>query len=108
MQRPSFSPTTRQSAMKSTEATRSSASSAKVPMPGLHELLFVAFDDQVKPFQFVRRKPKVPCQCNRCQPVLGRAVAPVDVHVGWHAWLMAVPVKPVGPFPENGRHILCR
>jgi hypothetical protein len=45
MTRPSFNATTKESPVKSTLATRSSAAKAKIPIPGLQQISAVLLDE---------------------------------------------------------------
>src|SRR5271157_750931 len=58
MVRPSRRATLRESLVIFTSATRSSAVSAKMPMPGLQEFRFVFGDQFLNPPQFLGRKPR--------------------------------------------------
>src|SRR5271157_201331 len=81
MVRPSRRATLRESLVIFTSATRSSAVSAKMPMPGLQEFRFMFGDQFLNPPQFLGRKPKVPCEPERLQPEFRREIVPVDTDV---------------------------
>src|SRR5271157_3725032 len=99
MVRPSRRATLRESLVNFTSATRSSAVSAKMPMPGLQEFRFMFGDQFLNPPQFLGRKPKVPCEPERLQPEFGREIIPVDMDVRRLMRLVAVEIKAIRTGP---------
>jgi hypothetical protein len=87
-----------------TSATRSSAASAKMPMPGLQKFLLMLRYQSTNSPQFLWRKPSVPGERNRLHPEFAREIVPVDVNVGWLLRLVAVKVKAVRAGSQYSRH----
>src|SRR6516225_5395269 len=77
MVRPSRRATLKVSLVNFTSTTRSSAASAKMPMPSLQELLLVLIDQPLNPPQLFGGRTKVARQANGLQPELCRKVVPI-------------------------------
>src|ERR1700677_4363978 len=69
--RPSPSPTLKVSLVTLTWVTRSSALSAKMPMPRLQQCSLMLSHDSLKPPQFLGREPEVVREADGLQPELG-------------------------------------
>jgi len=72
MVRPSLSETQRESAVKSTLETRSSAFNAKMPIPCLYQSGLIGLNYGFYSMKLDRTKSKVQSQCDRLQPELRR------------------------------------
>src|SRR3989442_14016828 len=104
MVRPSRRATLRVSLVNFTSLTRSSAASAKMPMPSLQECRFMFGEQFLKPPQLLRREPEVPCEPDRLQPELGREIVTIDMDVRRLTLLVAVEVKAVRTGSQDSRH----
>jgi len=71
MTRPSIRDTDSASGVKTTPDTRSSAVSAKMPIPGLEELLLVLLNQGFYPTKLDRVKPEISGQRHGPEPELG-------------------------------------
>src|ERR1019366_3808774 len=95
MVRPSPSPTLNVSFVIFTSVTRSSAVSAKMPMPSLQKHRLMLTYQFIKPTQLLGREAEVPRETDRLQPKLCRQIIPIDVDVRWFIGFMAVEVEAV-------------
>ena len=104
MVRPSRRATLRVSLVNFTSATRSSAASAKMPMPSLQECRFMCGDQFLNPPHLPGREPEVPREPDRLQPELGREIVPIDMDMRRLMQFVAVEVKAVRTGPQDSRH----
>jgi hypothetical protein len=104
MLRPSISETQSESEVKLTFETRSSAVSAKIPIPSLQELLLMLFYNCFNPTKFSGVKSKISRQPHGFQPEFCRESVTIHVHVGRLIRLVAVEIDSVGTGPEYRRH----
>src|SRR5207302_8250744 len=104
MVRPSRRPTLKVSFVNFTSVTRSSAVSAKMPMPGLQECRLMLNHQFLKPPQLFGREAEVPRQADRLQPELGRPLVSIDMDMRRLIGFMAVEVEAVRPASQDGRH----
>src|SRR5438105_6379615 len=104
MVRPSRMATLKVSFVNVTSVTRSSAVSAKMPMPGLQECRLMLNHQFLKPSQFLGWEAEVPRQADRLQPELGRRIVPIDMDMRRLIGFMAVEVEAVRPASQDGRH----
>src|SRR5687768_9438897 len=81
MVRPSRKPTLMVSFRNFTSTTRSSAASAKMPMPSLQQFGPMFNHQFLNPPQLLRGETEVSCQSHRLQPELRRQVVPIDMDV---------------------------
>src|SRR5438105_8852981 len=93
MVRPSRRATLKVSFVNFTSMTRSSAVSAKMPMPGLQECYLMLNYQFLKPPQLLGREAEVPCEADRLQPELGRQVVPVNMDMRRLIGFMAIDVE---------------
>ena len=89
-----------------TSVTRSSAVSAKMPMPSLQKFRLMLNYQFLKPPQFLGRETKIPCEADRLQPKLGRQIVPVNMDMRRLIRFMAVEVETVLAASQDGRHEL--
>src|SRR5438876_325572 len=104
MVRPSRRATLNVSFVTFTSATRSSAASAKMPMPSLQECRLMLHHPLLKPPQLFGREAEVPCEADRLQPELGRQIVPIDMDMRRLLGFMVVEVKAVRAAAQDGRH----
>src|SRR6476660_2819214 len=90
MVRPSRRETLKVSFVNVTSVTRSSAVSAKMPMPGLQECRLMLNHQFLKPPQFLGREAEVPSQADRLQPELGRHIVSINMDMRRLVGFMAV------------------
>ena len=95
MVRPSRKLTLKVSFVIFKSVTRSSAASAKIPIPSLQECRLMLNYEFLKPPQLMRREAAVPCESNRLQPKFGRQIVSVNMDVRRLIGLMAVEVESV-------------
>src|SRR5260370_5655058 len=93
MVRPSPRPTLKVSFVNLTAVTRSSAVSAKMPMPSLQQCHLMLNHHFLKPTQRLGREAKVPCEADRLQPELGRQIVLINVDMWRFVWLLVVAVE---------------
>src|SRR6266540_606870 len=93
--RPSRRPTLKVSCVNFTSVTRSSAVSAKMPMPSLQECRLMLSDQFLKPPQLLGCEAEVPCEADRLQPELRRQIVPVNMDMRRLIGFMAVEVEAV-------------
>jgi hypothetical protein len=106
MVRPSLSPTLKVSFVNFTSVTRSSAVSAKMPMPSLQECCLMLNRQFLKPPQLLGREAEVPRETDRPQPELSRQIVPIDMDVRRLIRFMAVEIEAVRAASQDGRHEL--
>src|SRR5438067_12872253 len=104
MVRPSHRATLKVSFVNFTFVTRSSAVSAKMPMPSLQECRLMLNHQFLKPPQLLGWEAEVPRQADRLQPELGRQIVPIDMNMRRLIGFMAVEVKAVRPASQASMH----
>src|SRR5262249_24734119 len=97
--------TTKVSLVKRTSPTRSSALSAKMPMPCLQQTRLIFCHQLLNPPQFFGGKAVVPRQSRRLQPKLSRLIVPVHMNMRRLDRFMAVETKPIMAAAQHVRHI---
>src|SRR5438876_5986984 len=101
MVRPSRRDTLKVSFVNFTPVTRSSAVSAKMPMPGLQECRLMLNHSFLKPPLLLGREAEVPREADRLQPELGRQIVPIHMDVRRLIGFMAVGVERYGPLRKT-------
>jgi hypothetical protein len=106
MVRPSLSATLKVSFVNFTAVTRSSAVSAKMPMPSLQQCRLMLTHQFLQPPQLPGWEAEVAREADRLQPEFGRQIVPINMDMGWFIGLMAVKVEAVGAASQDSRHEL--
>src|SRR3990172_8327083 len=96
MVRPSVRSTTRSSSVTRTARARAIASTVKVLMPGLHELVALRNYELLDLSQLPTRESAGPGQCDGLQPELCEPAFALDMNMDWFSPFVAVKEETVG------------
>src|SRR3972149_5636259 len=96
MVRPSVRSTTRSSSVTRTARARAIASTVKVLMPGLHELVALRNYELLDLSQLLTREAAGPGQCDGLQPELCEPAFALDMNMDWFSPFVAIKEEAVG------------